>query len=210
MGVVGAVVGAVAGIAGSAMQARAANKQAKAQQKAVGVQKESLELQKQQQQLATRRSRRRAIREAQIARAQAVSAGANYGGLFGSSLAGGLSSLGSQVGAELGFSTQMSGLSRDINAAEQKSLDYQSKAMGYAAEASMWGGISSLGFGLFQQAGGFGAFRGMGRAVNSAPTTLGMTPRSAAPAAVLPPRAGFRPVVRPTTSYFPQPFTGPR
>jgi len=146
MGPVAAVIGAVVGAVGTVMQVSAARKAAKAQQRMA-------DLQERQQQIATRRSRRQAIRQAQIVRAQAISAGANYGGLQGSGLAGGLSSLGSQVGAELGFSTQMSGISSDINAAQKDFLKAQQ-------QGSMWGAIGGLGFSVFRQAGGFGAFSG--------------------------------------------------
>jgi hypothetical protein len=138
MGPVAAVIGAVSGVVGAvgAIQSAAAQRRAVA-------------LQEKQQELATRRSRRQAIRQAQIARSNAISAGANLGGLFGSSLQGGLSSLGSQVGAELGYSSQMSGLSKDISAAQRS--------------AARWGAISQLGFGLFNAMGGFqGIAQGFG------------------------------------------------
>jgi hypothetical protein len=138
MGPVAAVIGAVSGVVGAvgAIQSAAAQRRA-------------VDLQERQQELATRRSRRQAIRQAQIARSNAISAGANLGGLQGSSLQGGLSSLGSQVGAELGFSSQMSGLSKDISSAQRS--------------AARWGAISQLGFGLFNAMGGFqGIAQGLG------------------------------------------------
>lgn len=130
MGPIAAVIGAVSSVVGTigAVQSAAAQRRA-------------VDLQEKQQKVATRRSRRQAIRQAQIARANAISAGATLGGLFGSSLQGGLSSLGSQLGGELGFSTQMSGLSKDISSAQRS--------------AARWGAISQLGFGLFNALGGF-------------------------------------------------------
>jgi hypothetical protein len=111
------VISAVATVGGTIASYSAQRKAAKAQQK--------------QQELSTQRSQRQAIREAQIRRAQAISAGAQLGGLGGSALEGGLSSLGSQLGSGLGFSTQMSALSADISK--------------YSSLAQTFGGIANLG-----------------------------------------------------------------
>ena len=135
MGVVAAVVGAIGAVA----QASAARKSAKAQEK-------SLELQQEQQEVNTRRSQRSNIREMQIRRAQAVSAAGGVGASFGSGIAGGVSSLSSQSGEALGFSTQMSGLSREITR-------YDTQAGRYASRANMFGAISGLGFQLYSMGG---------------------------------------------------------
>lgn len=129
MAVAAAVVGAVSGVVGAVGAVRSAKAQRQVQA-----------AQQRQQTLSTQRSRRQAIRQAQIARAGAVSAGANLGGLFGSSLQGGLTSASSQLGGGLGFSSQMSGLSANINTAQRS--------------AARWGTISQLGFGLFNALGG--------------------------------------------------------
>ena len=139
MGPVAAVIGAVATVGGTVMQYNAQKKAAAAS--------------KRQQDLSTTRSNRQAIREAQLRRAQAVAAGAAVGGLGGSAMAGGLSSLGSQLGSGLGFSSQMSGLSADIE-------KFQSKA-------AMWGAVAGMGSSLFQAGGGFD---GMKAAFNKQPT----------------------------------------
>lgn len=91
------VIGAVSSVASVVQAQRAANTQER------------------QQQVATRRSQRQAIRQAMIQRSQTIAAGASMGALGGSSLQGGVSSLGSQLGEQLGFSTEMSGLSRKIS-----------------------------------------------------------------------------------------------
>lgn len=121
-------VGATATVAGTVMSQRAQKKAAAAQQR--------------QQEVATRRSRRQAIRQAQIARAQSV-ASASASGATGSSAAlGGQSSVGSQLGSDLGFSTQMSGLSRDIS-------NFSSRAQTGQALA----GLGQLGMGIGQSMG---------------------------------------------------------
>ena len=127
MGPVAAVIGAVATVGGTVMQYSAQKKAAKAAQR--------------QQNLSTQRSNRQAIREAQLQRAQAIAAGASMGALGGSALAGGLGSLGAQLGSGLGFSSQMSSLSNDINKFQQR--------------AATWGAIASMGGSLFQANDGF-------------------------------------------------------
>lgn len=107
-------------------------------------QKKASEAQRKQQQLATDRSNRESIREAQLRRAMAVASASSMGALGGSALAGGLGSLGSQLGSGLGFSSQMSGLSRNIEK--------------YSSKAQTWGAIASMGGTVFNAVGGFGAF----------------------------------------------------
>lgn len=139
MGPVAAVIGAVATVGGTVMQYKAQKKAAAASRR--------------QQDLSTQRSNRQSIREAQLQRAQAIAAGASMGALGGSALAGGLGSLGSQLGSGLGFSSQMSGLSADIEKFQRR--------------AATWGAVAGMGGSLFQAAGGFDAF---GQAFNKQPT----------------------------------------
>lgn len=139
MGPVAAVIGAVATVGGTVMQYSAQKKAAKAAQR--------------QQNLSTQRSNRQAIREAQLQRAQAIAAGASMGALGGSALAGGLGSLGAQLGSGLGFSSQMSSLSNDINKFQQR--------------AATWGAIAGIGGSLFQAGDGFD---GLEQAFNKQPT----------------------------------------
>lgn len=142
MGPVAAVIGAVAAVGGTVMAYKQQKKAAAAQRK--------------QQELATERSNRESIREAQLRRAMAISAASSMGALGGSALGGGLASLGSQLGSGLGFSSQMSGLSRDIEK--------------YTQKAQTWGSIASMGSTLFQAAGGFSAFGQGSSTATKAPT----------------------------------------
>lgn len=103
-------------------------------------QRKSARAQQRQQQIATQRSQRQAVREAQIRRAQAQATAQAAGAVGGSGLAGGLSSLQSQVGAGLGYSTQMSGLSQEISMANYR--------------ANLYGGIAGLSGNVFQYEGG--------------------------------------------------------
>lgn len=151
MGPVAAVIGAVATVGGTVMQMKAQKKAAAASRR--------------QQDLSTQRSNRQSIREAQLQRAQAVAAGASMGALGGSALAGGLGSLGSQLGSGLGFSSQMSGLSADIEKFQQR--------------AATWGAVASMGGSLFQLGGGFDGLK-EGLKPKTAPTPP-MTPQRSNP-----------------------------
>ena len=153
MGPVAAVIGAVATVGGTVMQMKAQKKAAAAS--------------KRQQDLSTQRSNRQSIREAQLQRAQAIAAGASMGALGGSALAGGLGSLGSQLGSGLGFSSQMSGLSADIEKFQQK--------------AAMWGGVASMGGSLFRLAGGFDGLKEAFNKQPKAAPTPPMTPQKSNP-----------------------------
>ena len=86
----------------------------------VSEQKKASKAQARQQGLSARRSQRQAIREAQIRRAQSqVQAGA-MGVTGGSGLAGGQASLSSQLGSNIGFAGQMSGLNQQITMAQSR------------------------------------------------------------------------------------------
>ena len=109
-----------------------------AQRKAAKAARAQNALQRKQQELATRRQRRSAIREAQIQRAQTQSAAGTAGTLGGSAVSGGLGSLTSQLGSGLGYSTQQGGISSDIFSIQQRNSRTQS---GLAGISSIFGAI---------------------------------------------------------------------
>lgn len=101
-----AILGATAAVAGTAVSIKQG--------------KEASAATRRQQGLSARRSQRQAIRESQIRRAQSqVQAGA-MGVTAGSGLAGGQASLSSQLGSNIGFAGQMSGLSQQISMAQSR------------------------------------------------------------------------------------------
>jgi len=136
-----ALVGlAVAGTAFSVVQ----------QQKAAGQQKKARRAQQRQQELQSRRQRIRAVRQQQIAASQARAAAAGLGGLETSGFRGGQSALQSNLGAGLGFSTEMSGLSRNISMFQQKAAN----AMGLAGIGQAVSGLAMQGASLSMSMGG--------------------------------------------------------
>jgi len=134
-----AIIGAVASVGGTIAS--------------VSAQRKASRLQQQQQTLATRRSQREAVREAQIRRAQTMASAQAFGAVGGSAAAGGTASLGSQLGGALGFSSQMSGLSKQIGIAQSR--------------AATAGAVANLGGSVFQMAGGFDAFGSTGQGPNA-------------------------------------------
>lgn len=132
MGPIASVIGAVATVVGTVGSLVMQGKAAKAQEK--------------QQELATRRTRRQAIRQMQLQRAQSLMSAQGAGSLYSSGAAGGIGALSSQLGADLGYQTAHNSLSKDINRAN----------MG----ANLFSGLASIGGTLFQLGGGFSGFTG--------------------------------------------------
>jgi hypothetical protein len=103
----------------------------------VEAQNDANRLQSKQQALAAARSRRQAIREQQILRSQTMAAGQAVGATGSSGLAGGLGSLSSQLGAEQGFESTYSGLSRRVT---RLNID----AASLAGRAATFEGVANL------------------------------------------------------------------
>ena len=108
--------------------------------------KKAASAQRKQQEIATRQSRRAAIRERVIRSAEVTAAANAYGASTSSGFEGNIGSLGSQLGSGLGFSTQMSGLSNQISRAQSR--------------AATGSALTGFGFGLFNAAGSIGSFFG--------------------------------------------------
>jgi hypothetical protein len=134
--VVGAVVGAFSGM--KSMQAQ--KKAMKAQQRAA---EEMMRLQK----MADLRERRRMLREAAIARGQAVNIAAQIGGgsgpTAGSSVISGLGGIQNQVLSGLGFAQT----SQSSALLQQR---YLNKAAKYQSDASKWSAIGSAAMSIGQ------------------------------------------------------------
>lgn len=120
------------------------------QQSAAKQQKKARRAQQRQQSLQARRQQIRAVRQQQIASSQARAAAAGLGGLETSGFRGGQSALQSNLGAGLGFSTEMSGLSRNISMFQQKAAD----SMGLARMGQAFSGLAMQGASLGMQMGG--------------------------------------------------------
>tara|TARA_R100001443_G_scaffold3451_3_gene10751 strand:+ start:14671 stop:15342 length:672 start_codon:yes stop_codon:yes gene_type:complete len=118
----------------------------------VGVQKDIIQTKSEQDKLAVRRQRRSAIREAQIVRARQRNM-AQAMGAQGSAVSGGAASIGSELSAALGYSTQQSGLSQQITQKSQESADIQGQINALYGKANVLQGQQSLALaqaGLYQ------------------------------------------------------------
>lgn len=112
-----------------------------ASQRSAAASQAAVETQRQQAQQQAQVERRRSIRQFLMTRAQAANVAAATG-LEGSSAArGGLGSLSSQLGTNLGFSSIMSGLSNQY-------FGQTMQAQNFAGQAELFGGISSSLFGF--------------------------------------------------------------
>ena len=141
-----AITGAVLAVAGTGFSIYS-------QQQAAKQQKRARRAQQKQQELQMRRSQIQATREAQIAAGQQRASAAGLGGLETSGVVGGRAAIGSQLGAGLGFSSQMSGLSRDISM-------FQQKAANAIGRAGIGQSIAGLGGQMFTAGGGFESLKG--------------------------------------------------
>lgn len=106
--------------------------------------KQAASAQRKQQEIATRQSRRAAIRERVVRSAEVAAAANAYGASTSSGFEGNIGSLGSQLGSGLGFSTQMSGLSSQISRAQSR--------------AATGSALSGFGFGLFNASNALASF----------------------------------------------------
>ena len=155
------VIGLVVGLSQmSAAQDNMARAE-EASRNAAAAQKQAAEAQQRQQELAAARERRQAIRAGIVQRARLRAQAQVMGAGGGSGVAGGISSISSQIGANLGFGTQMTGLGREYTAATGRAADFGAQAGIYQARASSASQMSSMGFSMFGRGGGFNSSTSM-------------------------------------------------
>lgn len=101
------------------------------------------------------RSVRQQIRQARVAQSTMQNVGAQTGGMGSSGMAGGISSVGSQLGSNLGYMSEIASVNTQIGGA---AMDY-SRSMGQASiagsQAQQYSNIAALGGTVFQALGGF-------------------------------------------------------
>lgn len=148
LALVGSIAGAGAAVVGTVSANRNAKKQVAAQQ--------------QQQEVSARHERMQAIRQAQIQRAAAAMTSVGAGSSDSSGASGGIGSIGSQLGTNMGYASQMTGLSRMISSFGQRAQTAQ--------------GIAGLGMSAFNALGGFGNMFGGNQAVGPQGSPYPTTP----------------------------------
>jgi len=129
-------------IAGLAIAAIGAGTTFVAQQQQAKAQEKATDLEKRRAAAQARRQRRATIREARVARGQALNTAGQVGAGESSGLSGGLSGIGAQLGSNLGFSTQTESIGSDLSRQGRK-------AASAGSLANIGRGVSSVGGALF-------------------------------------------------------------
>lgn len=119
------------------------------QEKAASASRARAATQQRQQEVQAARSRRAGVREAQRRRAMLRAQSEALGAVGGSGFAGATGSLTSQLGSNLGFSTQMTGLSRDVT-------QFGMQETTALSNAQMGSSIANLGMQAVSGLGGLG------------------------------------------------------
>lgn len=130
-----AAVGTAAAVGSVAIQAKAASAQRQAAATQAQMQREQ-----------AARQRRSSIRAALIQRAQLANVAAVTGVSGGTAAQGGLASVSSQLGANLGFGTMMSGLGEQYTSLTQQAARLQGTAQLVGAVGSTAFGVSKMPF----------------------------------------------------------------
>ena len=132
-----------AAVAGTAVAVGGAVKSTKAAKAAAATATEATQVQIQQQQQTATRQRRSAVRSSIIARARGQQIAQQRGVATSSGFQGGISSLSSQLGANLGFGSMMSGLG-------QRYTGLSGLAAQQTAASQRYGAISNIGMQVAQ------------------------------------------------------------
>lgn len=101
------------------------------------------------------RSVRQQIRQSRVAQSSMLNVGAQTGGMGGSALAGGMSSIGSQLGSNLGYMSEIASANTQIGAAALRYSTEMGNASMAASRASEYGAIAGVGSTIFGAVGGF-------------------------------------------------------
>lgn len=101
------------------------------------------------------RSVRQQIRQARVAQSTMQNVGAQTGGMGGSGLAGGLSSIGSQLGSNLGYMSEIASANTQIGAAALRYSTEMGNASMAASRANEYSAIAGVGATIFGAVGGF-------------------------------------------------------
>lgn len=127
---------AVASLASSAIGIKKQRDASKAQERAARAEQRRAEIQNIQQ-------TRRQIREARVQAGSLVNQAALSGGIGGSGLAGGLSSVGAQLGGQLNYMSQIAQQNQTI-------FDEQVSAARSSSQAQTFGALGQMGLGIFK------------------------------------------------------------
>lgn len=118
------------------------------QRKAQKAQEEAAQQQNNLADLENRKARIQAVREARIKRQQMIAAAGATGSMESSGLAGGTSSLASQLGSNVGFANQRQAISTNV-------MNLTNKATKAENQAGIYSAIGDIGDTIFSDLGGY-------------------------------------------------------
>lgn len=133
-----------------AYSAYSAYESAEAQKEAGRKQKQAIETQQKQADIAAYRERIQAVRQARAQRGATLQAAQAQGVAGSTSTQGAVSSIGSQLGANLSFLDQTQALSRQTSIFSQQAVDLQTEANIAATRGQIAGSIFQQGYGYKQ------------------------------------------------------------
>lgn len=153
VGAIAAIVGAASAVAGAGISGYAAVESSNANRKQMAAQRRAEEARRQQMNLDATRRRREMLRQAQVARAQAVSTASNQGASEGSGLAGALGQIEGQTGSNILGLNQNQELGNRIFDANALASTYAQQAASANAFGAVGSQLQSLGGSLIKNEG---------------------------------------------------------
>ena len=158
VGAIAAIIGAGAAVAGTGIAAYATIQSGNAQRKQMKAQEQAEAARRQQMNLDAIRRRREMIRQAQVARATALSTAENQGASEGSGIEGALGQISGQTGSNILGSSQNQELGNRIFDANALASTYAQQASNANSMAAFGGQLQSLGGTLVKNEGIFQKF----------------------------------------------------
>lgn len=135
-----------AAVAGTAVAVDQTIKSTKAAKAAASTAQQATQVQIQQQRETATRQRRSAVRSSIIARARGQQIAQQQGVATSSGFQGGISSLSSQLGANLGFGSMMSGLGQQFTGLSGLAAQQTAQSQRYSAMANIGMQVAQFGF----------------------------------------------------------------
>lgn len=152
----------VAGIAlaGTAVSAYSGYKEQKkaaaAQQQMAAAQRESIAAQQRASNVEAARQRMQMAREARIRKSQVLAtAGLTGLGAGTAGVSGAVSSIGTQLAANIGTANVLTGFAEQASQANQRAADFSSKAATHMAKAQQWQQLGAISGSIFDRTGGY-------------------------------------------------------
>lgn len=158
----GTAIGVVGGIAAGAMvgstisQAQAARQGARAAEASAAQQRVAYQAEQRRAEVQNIRAVRQQIRGARLAQAAMTNVAAQTGGMGSSALAGGTSSIGSQLTGNINYMAQVAEQNTAISNAQIASSTAQGQAARAQGRAAVYGAVGDLAGTIFSAKGGWG------------------------------------------------------